>query len=63
VTGWERVWVQVEKQAVGGNDQYGGHWYVCEGDVAVFQGDEGEPLDGRDQLYVLAYEDGTARVF
>jgi hypothetical protein len=41
VTGWGQV--RVEKQAVEGNDPHGGHGYVCEGDMAVFQGEDGEP--------------------
>jgi hypothetical protein len=40
-------------QAVGGNDPHGGHGYVCEGDAALFQGEEGETLDGRDQTVVF----------
>jgi len=32
VTGLGRV--QVEKQAVEGNDPHGGNWCVCEGDMA-----------------------------
>jgi hypothetical protein len=43
VTGWG--WVQAEKQAVEGNDPHGGHGYVhvCEGNMALFLGEEGEP--------------------
>jgi hypothetical protein len=33
VTEWGRV--QVEKQAVEGNDPHGGHRYVCEGDKVL----------------------------
>jgi hypothetical protein len=37
---------------VDGNDPHGGHGYVCVGDLAVFQGEKGEPLDGKDQTTV-----------
>jgi hypothetical protein len=47
VTGWGQV--RAEKQSVEGSDSHGGHRYVCEGDTAVFWGEEGEPLDGRAQ--------------
>jgi hypothetical protein len=37
---------------VDGNDPHGGHGYVSVGDPALFRGEEGEPLDGRDQTIV-----------
>jgi hypothetical protein len=48
VTGWG-----AEKQAVEGNGSHGGHGYVCEGDTALFRGEEGEPLNGGDQTSCL----------
>jgi hypothetical protein len=41
------------EKAVEGNDPNGGHGQVCEGDTALFQGEQGEPLDGRDQSIVF----------
>jgi hypothetical protein len=54
---WWQGWVGIEKQAVRGNVPHGGHGYVCEGDAALFLGEEGEPLDGRDQtiLFQVAF--------
>jgi hypothetical protein len=37
---------------VDGNDPHGGHWCVGFGDPAMFRGEEGEPLEGRDQAIV-----------
>jgi hypothetical protein len=42
--------VQVQKQAVEGNEPRGGHWYICEGDMALFRNEEVEPWHGRDQV-------------
>jgi hypothetical protein len=50
--GWKQFRVRVEKQAMGGNDPHGEHGCVCEGDAALFWGEEGEPLDGRDETIV-----------
>jgi hypothetical protein len=50
VTGWGQV--GAEKQAVDGNDLHGGHGYEGVGDTALFRGEEGESLDGRDQTIV-----------
>jgi hypothetical protein len=33
---------------VDGSDPRGGHGYISEGDTALFWGEEGDPLDGRD---------------
>jgi hypothetical protein len=33
---------------VDGNDTHGGHRYGSVGDLALFRGEEGKPLDGRD---------------
>jgi hypothetical protein len=48
--GWEQV--QAGKQAMDGSDPHGGHRYISEGDTALFRGEEGEPLGGRDQNIV-----------
>jgi hypothetical protein len=49
--GWGHV--QAEKQAVEGSEPHGGHGYVSERDTAVFQGEEGQSLDGRVQSIVF----------
>jgi hypothetical protein len=53
VTGWGQV--RAGKQAVGGNDPHGYHRYISVGDPALFRGEEGEPLDGRDQLLFIRW--------
>jgi hypothetical protein len=50
VTG--RGQVGAGKKAVDGNDPYGGHRYISVGDMALFQDEGGEPLDGTDQIIV-----------
>jgi hypothetical protein len=37
---------------VDGNDPHIGHGYTCVGDLAVFPGKKGEPLNSRDQTTV-----------
>jgi hypothetical protein len=48
--GWGQV--RAGKQAVDGNDPHVDHEYISVGDTAVFGGEKGEPLDGRDQTIV-----------
>jgi hypothetical protein len=50
VAGWGQV--RAEKQAMDGSHPHGGHRYISEGDTALFRGEEGDPLDGRDQTIV-----------
>jgi hypothetical protein len=45
--------VQVEKQAVEGKDLKWRPESVCEGEMALCQSEEGEPLDGRYQTIVF----------
>jgi hypothetical protein len=37
---------------VDGNGPHGGHGYISVGNMALFRGGEGEPLDGTDQTGV-----------
>jgi hypothetical protein len=53
VTG--RGQVQTEKQAVDGNDPHGSKGYISEGDTALFRGEVGEPLDGKDQTITIYF--------
>jgi hypothetical protein len=42
---------------VEGNGPHGGHRYICEGDTALFRGEEGESLDGRVHTVVFQVTD------
>jgi hypothetical protein len=47
VTGWGQV--QAEIQTVEGTDPHGDHRYICEGDTALFQGEEGELVNNPEE--------------